>query len=274
MDSNSDTNRQTSHLNNLINKCNLYDPMKHIHPELEHIPTCKTGSKRIDIILISHAIISSIQNISYLNYDTITYTDHKPIVLDLDTTTLFKSHQTNTILSSVRVLNLNNPKKMETYTDTITDDIAKHKIENKIEDMECKFKTKHTSTNLIQTYETISDRITRMQKHAERACGRVPFGMDWSPELKQAGLTYLLWKSIVNYIQRHMKLPQTIYDKHASLKDPIPITHNIIQVIKTMREKKEHYEPSNLKPENYETFILTLEPNIMQSKTILQLKHI
>ena len=157
MDLNSDISRQTSHLNSLINKCNLYDPMKHIHPELEYTSTCKTGSKRIDIILVSHTIISSIKNIYYLDYDAITYTDHKPIVINFDTTTLFKSHQTNTILTSVRILNLNNPKKMNVYTYTITEDFKKHKIKGKIEHMEHKFKTQPTITQTFSpAYTPIS----------------------------------------------------------------------------------------------------------------------
>ena len=105
--------------------------------------------------------------------------------------------------------------------------------------MEHKFKTQPTITQTVQTYETISDRITRIQKHSERACGKVPFGMDWSPELKQSEHSYLLWKNLVHYIQRHIRIPQSMYDKHASLNDPTPITQDKTQAVKTMREKKE-----------------------------------
>ena len=47
--------------------------------------------------------------------------------------------------------------------------------------MENEFKAHHTTTQPIQKYEAISDRITRIQNHSERACGKVPYGMDWSP---------------------------------------------------------------------------------------------
>ena len=240
MDSNSDIDRTTSHLNKLINKCNLYDPMKHIHPETTHIPTCKTGSKRIDIILVSREIISSIQNITYLDYDSITFTDHKPIMLDLNTKTLFKGHQINSILTSARILNLGNPKKMNAYTSTILDELKKHKLENKIKEMENQFRTLPRVDHPIKNYEAISERITRIQKHAENQCGKTPFGLDWSPELKQAGLIYLLWRTIVHHIHNHIKFPQYVYDKLISLNDPTPITSDIKTALQIMKNKKQH----------------------------------
>jgi hypothetical protein len=91
----------------------------------------------------------------------------------------------------------------------------------------------------IQKYEIVSDRITRIQKHAERACGKVPYGRVWSPELKQAGLSYLLWKGLVTHLRRHLQLPRSIYDKNVSLNESVPITRDIIQAVKTMRERKE-----------------------------------
>ena len=91
MDLNSDINRHTSQICQLINKCDLKYPMKSMNPSLEYIPTCKTESTRIDIILTTQAILPSINNIHYLEYDEITNTDHRPILLDLNTKTLFQN---------------------------------------------------------------------------------------------------------------------------------------------------------------------------------------
>ena len=86
-------------------------------------------------------------------------TRSQTIIFDLDTTTLFKSHQENIILTSTRILNLNNPKKMHAYTNTIIEDIKKHKIEDKIVNMEHEFKSKSNIHQSIQIYEIISDSI-------------------------------------------------------------------------------------------------------------------
>ena len=105
--------------------------------------------------------------------------------------------------------------------------------------MERKLKLNSKDIEQLTTYETISDRITRMQKHAERDCGKIPYGLDWSPKLKQAGLTYLLWKCIINYLRQNVQIPQSIRDKHLTLNETVPITGNIQEAIETMRKRKE-----------------------------------
>ena len=79
--------------------------------------------------------------------------------------------------------------------------MSKHCIEIKIQNMDQKLQVDSNDVEQLMIYDKISDRLTRMQKHAERECGKIPYGLDWSPQLKQAGLTYLLWKCIINYLQ-------------------------------------------------------------------------
>jgi hypothetical protein len=136
---------------------------------------------------------------------------------------------------------------MHTYTDAIIEDIKIHKIEDKITNMEHEYISQSNISQPIGKYRIISERITRIQKHSERTCGKIPHGLDWSQQLKQSGLSYLLWKGIVTYIRRHLQIPQITYDKHTSLNKSSPITCDIDQAIKITKKKKEKLKSIQLK---------------------------
>ena len=73
----------------------LVDPWIHLYPDHEDFATHERGSQRIDYVLVSQSLLSSIRSISYSPVGMIQNNDHRTVLLQMDVTKLFGKHKLN-----------------------------------------------------------------------------------------------------------------------------------------------------------------------------------
>ena len=77
-------------LDRILHKYNLADTIQHLHGSY-HCATHIRGSKCIDYIFCSSEFLPAVQRGAILPFQSITFSDHRPIFLDLDITTTFQT---------------------------------------------------------------------------------------------------------------------------------------------------------------------------------------
>jgi hypothetical protein len=81
--------RPRSQLLKLANSTDLTDPWIHAYPDYESFSTYSRGTTRIDSILCSHTLLRHIRSIGYSPFNWLTNSDHRTLVVDFDSATLF-----------------------------------------------------------------------------------------------------------------------------------------------------------------------------------------
>lgn len=82
------TNR--SQLLRMANATNLIDPWTFLYPQFESFNTYQRGRSRIDSVFISHDLVDSVRHMGYSPFNWFTTSDHRCLVIDFDTSVLFK----------------------------------------------------------------------------------------------------------------------------------------------------------------------------------------
>ena len=95
LDANSDCDNPRSEISQFAEENNLIDFYSHFQGG--ELSSTENGSKLIDTILVSTRIINTIQRILFLPYDTLDYSDHRALILDLNKNVLMKHHTRNPI---------------------------------------------------------------------------------------------------------------------------------------------------------------------------------
>ena len=76
-------------LDSIITQCQLMDPWRHKHKEIDEPRTYNRGKIRLDYILVSPQIAQSITAVGYCPFNETLRSDHRAMYLDLDTHKLF-----------------------------------------------------------------------------------------------------------------------------------------------------------------------------------------
>jgi len=104
----------------------LVDPWIHFHPHHEEFATHERGSQRIDTTLVSHAILSAIESVSYSPVGLLQNNDHRTIFLQLSRKKLFGP--TIGVLPKMNERNVrsNDKASVTTYVETMYDHLIAH----------------------------------------------------------------------------------------------------------------------------------------------------
>lgn len=99
----------------------LVDPFLHKFPHHTDFGTHEAGSRRIDLVLVTPSILPCINAIGYAPFEYATHSDHRPLILDLDTTLLFGSSASTPPPKERRVLRSNDKVAVRKYVTILYD---------------------------------------------------------------------------------------------------------------------------------------------------------
>jgi hypothetical protein len=106
-------------LSTLLKTCNLVDIMGKQHLERPFPPTYSRGKKRLDYILISNSLVSTVINSGLLPYNAIFLSDHRSCYIDINPELLFNQQTYSLAPPCRRRLQLTDPRKVHRYNETM-----------------------------------------------------------------------------------------------------------------------------------------------------------
>jgi len=115
-DFNETTKKQSSGLLRLMTSANLIEPWEHLYSGHPNFNTYARGTDQIDSIFCSPSIVASIQTIGYAPWKWISNSDHRAMIIDMNTLSLFGciTHSPST-RPNTRILKTNDKKMVKQF---------------------------------------------------------------------------------------------------------------------------------------------------------------
>ena len=153
-----------SKLLKLCTELGLVDPWLHFHPAHDEFATQERGSQRIDSVLVSHSLLSTIEAISYSPIGIIQNNDHRTILLQMSQDKLFGQHKV--ILSRLheRGVRSNDKIAVTKYVETMFNHLQANSVFKRSKDLD------HDTTGTAKLAENIDSLIGIASDVAEKAC--------------------------------------------------------------------------------------------------------
>ena len=155
-------------------------------------PTHQRGSRPIDGVFLSSVLPSSPSG--YLPFGS-AVGDHRPIWLDLDVRTLFRSGTPDSSHPLVaRRLQCSDPRVVARYNQVLNDHYAQHNIPHRTFRLEQLASSGQWTPQCAMEWEALDQLRVEGIKTADARCRRLRTGhIPWSPVLSVALLTHRLW---------------------------------------------------------------------------------
>ena len=246
MDANESTRTKGKNsLQIFLRNSGLIDPMNHIHPQLEEVPTHINGSRQIDYCFVSPNLLPYVTKggILPLNYSMIS--DHRTIFIDIKYTHLLQGEWIDPIGPTPRTLRLKNINATTKYIRILKQYFQQHRIREKL----VKIANGLESTRNISLKEERMGMINRWAKQldkldelritlmlaAEKRCQRkgITKTYQWSIDLMEAGQKITYWKSRKTFKIMDIKVTEMVgYTLQLHKQYSIPDTELSIEEIK------------------------------------------
>jgi hypothetical protein len=110
----------------MVDACDLVNVHKHKHVNTP--PIQASGSTQIDFIFMSSAAAEFIFRCGILDVNTLFWSDHRPLYIDIDVLRLLSYPVHGTILAMERDLKLNEPRIIDTYQSTLIQQLHNHNV--------------------------------------------------------------------------------------------------------------------------------------------------
>jgi len=260
----------------LVKTSGLVDPLLHQHPGTPPPPTYDRGNDRIDFIFTSAALLPYVTRSGIFPYNSLFMSDHRPSYLDLNSITLFQETTPEIGPAQHRGLQMQDPRLVTQYIDTLLEQLNYHKIPQKVDDLyntaqKGKWTEEHT-----QQYEKLDRLITEAMKHAEKSISKkYSITYQWSPHLKSTIHTLTYWKLRLaqlkgKTISQHTLQKTFQYTKlDGKLRLPLPIK-TVVSYVRDSRAalreaQKHHIELREQHLEDLVTAIIVLRrPSLLE----------
>jgi hypothetical protein len=197
LDANKILGDETQGISKLMRECgglvDLLD-IPGMGPEGQLQDTYRQGtSHRINFMLGTARVHSSIRHSGALEYNDGIVSDHRGLYVDLDPMILFGGNTDDPVAVSSHGFTSKNKKKTKAYLDNLDKYFIDHKIceqiNNLIEDA-----PRMTQATLKRRYKGLNTDITRGMLAAESKVHPYrTYEYDWSPELDEAGYCLQYW---------------------------------------------------------------------------------
>ncbi len=158
-------------------------------------PTHQRGSTKIDFILVSTRVATTVRAASILALHDGYTSDHRALIIDLDATLLFGGITSEVIAPNSRRLTSTNPVCVHAYTQHLLRHIAQNCIEDKVASLLLRSDSGEWCDNDQKNWEVVDALLTEGRTAAESKCpSKQSGGLPWSPDLEAAGKRLLYWK--------------------------------------------------------------------------------
>jgi hypothetical protein len=108
----------------LATQADLTEPWRLLHPSHPDFNTQESGSRRIDTLLVSRGISSSVKRIGYAPYKYVTNSDHRAMFVDFDTTLLFGDATTKPSSHQFRGVKTNDRKNVTKFVEHMYSELS------------------------------------------------------------------------------------------------------------------------------------------------------
>jgi hypothetical protein len=241
------------HLSTLVRTCGLLDILT-IHHTGNPPPTYNRGKQRLDYIFVSHPLSPTILRSGILPFYSLFLSDHRPCYIDIDANSLFNEPTPQITTSDQRALQLLDPDKVNKYIGAAKDQVAYHKIMEKMRDLRNKAQESYWNPSDFHVYETIDSLNTQIMRNAERKLKRkYSKKYDWSPALAHAIYSTHYWRLklkrskgllVSNAALRTNKQKAHLPDSCDAITSRQAILEHLRAAIKNEREKQSNHVPN------------------------------
>jgi hypothetical protein len=218
----------------LMRTCGLRDPLTLQHPDQPPPSTYSRGTQRIDFILVSSNILSSVLRSGLPPFDSIFFSDDRPSFVDFDATLLFKDSTSQLTPAKWRGLQLQDPRIVKKYYASLQKQLAYHKVPDKVAQLQTMAATNPKHHMLPITYNRLDQLITEFMLHTEKTSSKqYSTTFQWSPTLSKAVKPVRYWRLKLKQVKGVLISPHTITkaqeEKHIqtqlSMTTPIIVQH-------------------------------------------------
>jgi hypothetical protein len=154
-------------------------------------PTYRRGTKCIDHIYVSTQLVPHITSIAILPYDEGFVSDHRGILLQLNTD-IFKGEDSITPYTR-RIISTNFISRCKVYHTELLQLIRDNRLDKRITEAQDAINQSCTDER-IQRFNDLDTEFGRYILQAQRKAKKRPFQMIWSPPLAKAGLLCRYWR--------------------------------------------------------------------------------
>jgi hypothetical protein len=187
-------------LETLIRSTGLVDVLRHQHPSKSYPPTYNRGKKRIDYILVSTSLLSSVMRSGILPYNAVFQGDHRPCFIDIDVSQAFDGKTPEFCPPCQCQLQLHDPRIIKQYLEKLHQQFEIHKIPEKVTALRQDYNQWADHHQL--EYEKLDKLITEAMLYAERQSGsKYTKTYEWSPTLIQAVSAERYWRLQLRHSQ-------------------------------------------------------------------------
>jgi hypothetical protein len=142
------------------------------------------GSVKIDFVLISATLVESVKAAAILPLHDGYLSDHRELLVDFDSATLFSSKTSSVTPAVDRRLTSSNPRAVHTYADAMKKQIVRHGILEKVLELQHQSDTGQWSSECEQEWEMIDSLLAEARSASEGKCDAKRTGqLPWSPAL-------------------------------------------------------------------------------------------
>lgn len=149
----------------LITQTNLTDPFLIKFPHHQTFGTHSLGQRRIDSVYVTPQLLPHLTRIGYAPYQYSNNSDHRALVIELDTRPLFGTAKTSATPSSSRILHTRDNKNVARFVAKWYDTLASNQAFSIQQDID---EDRATPTDV----ETLDELIGQSSDDAERSCKR------------------------------------------------------------------------------------------------------
>jgi hypothetical protein len=172
IDANSHNDDLINHMDTLMDQTQLIDAILARHPSSQTQPLPNTfirGTKRIDFLCCSKALVSAIYRVGYDAFGEIFDTDHRGMTLDLDWRKLCGTN-VPTDIHRIKSLSTRRKDHIETYKATLLAYFTSHNFHNRIIKLQNMMKSGTSTPEITTMIDKLDQDYTRGMLTASKAC--------------------------------------------------------------------------------------------------------
>jgi len=215
--------RHDGKLSTLIATCNLTDPLARQHSTRPFPASHIRGTERIDFILTSPSLFSSVLRSRCLPQYSVFNSDHRTYYVDFDASLLFSDPTYEISRPIARPLRVQDPRLVEKYCTILDSKLSYYKVYESLHKILANIHSGQPPPPLQTDYNTLDTIITECMLHAERKAARKKSTKyAWSPELSSMVYRLRFWSITLCSLKGGKVFPQRLqhYATKAGLTKP------------------------------------------------------
>ena len=223
---------ENNSFSHMAERLELQDTVRDKHGRTNEPATYILGSERLDYVLATPRILTSIKQTGILPYGEGIHSDHRGIFVDFDTSILFGSQPVQLPAQKVKGIKSKNSKTRRKYIFHLDKYLNDHKVHERLHRAE----TEEVPASFL---ERIDKDITQGMAYARKKAARV-YLQPMSPAMTQAMLCHRLWNIYMSQYRTKRNMSKRIADLRAAIDHPPPPPETLGDIRQGLIKAKKH----------------------------------